>query len=486
MVSVTFRCPPSDRRAQCWRVFLTCWLVYSVFWTPYIVREHFPAIALAERGTLNVERYVGWTDDIFVGPQGGAYINNNPGASVTGAIPLILLKPLLARVDKWNQALPRPSQRINDGEMFWRTLREGRAFYFLLVAFLTVALVMAPLTAATAAFLCSRLIESGIAASGAAISALLYGVGTPVLFRAAHLNHNLLVSDAGFTALLLIYDPKNAPIRSMRAAMAGLLAGYAILCDYSGIVVIIVTAGYVWLRSSGQPIRARLRVMAAYAGGLAPLVLALALYQAWAFGSLYRPSAALHDPHRTHIAGISGIRLALVVSRMGQLFRSQVRTVRLLPRACPGASVAHPANPRALSCPVARNVGVARILCAICSVLRGEPILLASAADGLPLPCPCGAGAGDSRYSSGPNSAARNPLDCGHYRPCPKPDFSRCPRKRYKASHRYDPAPPLRPPLDDPASRGRMACNLGADPKYVCSAGTGVSGDLGRPLDDAG
>ena len=286
----------SDRRAWSRRVFLTCWLVYSVFWTPYIVREHFPAVALAERGTLNVERYVGWTDDIFVGPRGGAYINNNPGASVTGAIPLILLRPLLTRVDAWNQQLPRPSQQANDGEMFWRTLYAGRGLYFLLVAFLTVALVMAPITAATAAWMCSRLIEAGVPTLAAAQSALLYALATPILFRAAHLNHNLLVSDAGFAALLLIWDPANRPIRPARAGVAGLLAGYAILCDYSGVVVILGTAAYVWLRSAGQPASERLRVMFAYAGGLAPGVLALAAYQAWAFGSLYRPSQHYMTP----------------------------------------------------------------------------------------------------------------------------------------------------------------------------------------------
>ncbi|HEY7335061.1 MAG TPA: hypothetical protein VH639_09270, partial [Bryobacteraceae bacterium] len=53
------------------RVFLTCWLVYTVFWTPWIVREHFPAVTLSERGTLNVEPYIAWTEDIFRGPQGG-------------------------------------------------------------------------------------------------------------------------------------------------------------------------------------------------------------------------------------------------------------------------------------------------------------------------------------------------------------------------------------------------------------------------------
>src|SRR5215471_20287709 len=95
--------PPAPTNLA-WRVFFTCWLVYTVFWTPYIVREHFPALTLLERGTLNVEPYLDWTEDIFRGPNGGAFINNNPGASLAGAIPLMLLRPALVALDRWNQS----------------------------------------------------------------------------------------------------------------------------------------------------------------------------------------------------------------------------------------------------------------------------------------------------------------------------------------------------------------------------------------------
>lgn len=271
-------------------MFFTCWLVYTFFWTPYIVREHFPAIALAENGSLNVERYRGWTQDIFEGPHAGAYINNNPGASLTGAIPLLVLRPLLARVDAWNQRLPRRVQKTGDDEVFQRTIDEGRAFYFLLVAFLTVALVMAPATAGTVAYLSARLIAGGISAANAACASLLYGLATPLLFRAGHLNHNLLVCDAGFAALLLLWDPHDRPLAMGRALLAGLLAGYAVLCDYSGLVVEAVTFLYAWKRSAGQAIPARRRLLLIYAAGLLPGIAALAIYQAWAFGSLYRPS----------------------------------------------------------------------------------------------------------------------------------------------------------------------------------------------------
>src|SRR4029077_17366983 len=110
-----------------WRGFLTCWLAYTVFGTPYIVREHFPAMTLAERGSLNVAPYIGWTEDIFRAPNGGGYINNNPGASMVGAIPLVLLRPLLKTVDDWNQRRVRTIvSSSGEGKTFARMVAEGR------------------------------------------------------------------------------------------------------------------------------------------------------------------------------------------------------------------------------------------------------------------------------------------------------------------------------------------------------------------------
>jgi len=40
----------AERRRAVLRVFLVCWLLYTVFWAPYILREHYPAITLAEQG----------------------------------------------------------------------------------------------------------------------------------------------------------------------------------------------------------------------------------------------------------------------------------------------------------------------------------------------------------------------------------------------------------------------------------------------------
>jgi hypothetical protein len=290
-----------------WRVFAICWLVYTAFWTPYLLREHFPAFTLSESGTLNVEGYLGWSNDIFRGARGGAYINNNPGASLTAAVPLVVLRPVLRRVEEWNRTLPRTGPPLNDPELVGRMVAEGRGFYFLLAAFLCVALVMAPATAGVAAYLCSRLAASGVAPVHAAQAALIYGIGTPVLFRAEHLNHNLLVCNAGFAALLLLWDPRNSPLTAFRAAGAGLLAGYTVLCDYSGVVVVAVTSLYVWMRSAdGRPAE-RWKTLAAYAAGAAPALVGLILYQAWAFGSFYRPSQHYMAPTAPTVHGYRGM-----------------------------------------------------------------------------------------------------------------------------------------------------------------------------------
>jgi hypothetical protein len=306
-----------------WRVFFTCWITYTVFWTPYIVREHFPAITLADSGTLNVQRFLGYTPDIFPSGRGGAFINNNPGASITGAIPLFVLRPLVARVKAWNLQQPDRPIPPNDGEFFWRTVREGLQFYFLLIAFITVALSIAPITAATAALFCARLQTFGISSANAILVSLLYALGTPIFFRAALLNHNILVCNAAFAALLILWDPSplideqpvsndasgnphSRPLRLVPATLAGLLAGYCVLCDWSGVVVLAVSALYCFLRSAqprlgqpratAQPLRARLKTLLAFAAGAAVCIVLLAFYQRWAFGSPVLPSQHYMHP----------------------------------------------------------------------------------------------------------------------------------------------------------------------------------------------
>ena len=105
-------------------------------------------------------------------------------------------------------------------------------------------------------------------------------IGYPRLFRAGP---EPQPAGAGFIALLLLWDPHSRPLARC-AAVAGLLAGYALLCDYSGIIVILVVALYVWLRAANW------RALAAFVIGVIPGAAGLAIYQAWAFGSFLQPS----------------------------------------------------------------------------------------------------------------------------------------------------------------------------------------------------
>ncbi|HWF11881.1 MAG TPA: hypothetical protein VG297_25610 [Bryobacteraceae bacterium] len=295
----------SEIRREVVRVFVVCWLAYVVSWAPYIIREHYPAASAAESGTLNVARYIRWSDDIFAVRPGVAFINNNPGASLTAAIPLILLRPVLERVDSWNQRQPAPpAGEPREGESFRIAVSQRRGCYFLLIGFLTTALVMAPATAGMLAYLCSRLIAGGVSAPAASFMAIVCGLATPLLFRAGLLNHNLLVADAGFIALLVLWDPSDRALTLSRVLTAGLLCGYALLCDYSGAVVVAVAALYVWQRADGAS--SRLRSLAMFAAGVVPGIAILFACQAWAFGSFYHPAQYYMTPTAPTAHGYRG------------------------------------------------------------------------------------------------------------------------------------------------------------------------------------
>jgi hypothetical protein len=78
---------PSADRNLGRRLVASLWIVLALHFATNISRELYPAIALAEHGTLAVDEYTGLHPDIFVAPSGRAFINNNPGASVVAAVP---------------------------------------------------------------------------------------------------------------------------------------------------------------------------------------------------------------------------------------------------------------------------------------------------------------------------------------------------------------------------------------------------------------
>lgn len=266
------------------RIFLTCWLLYSLHWAPWIVREHFPAVTLAESGSLNVSRFLGWTIDIFPVPGGRAYINNNPGASVLGAIPVYLARPLLHEIVHAARNLPTPRPEAED-TVLRGAIHDGLLPYMLAAAFITLVGLSAPISALAASLLFSRLLDAGISQNHAALVAFTYAFATPVCFRTSYLNHNLLVCQLGLIAFLLLCQ---RPLTSPRLVVAGALAGYTVFCDFTGGLT-VAALGCFLVRRGWRP-------ALIFSAAALPGILALVITQWSIFGNPFLPSQHYMTP----------------------------------------------------------------------------------------------------------------------------------------------------------------------------------------------
>ncbi len=84
------------------RIFLIAWIVYSAHFATNVVREHYPAFALIERGTFWVDDYRGFHSDIFVHPNGHAVIGNQVLVSALAAVPLFVFSPVLNALQRYS------------------------------------------------------------------------------------------------------------------------------------------------------------------------------------------------------------------------------------------------------------------------------------------------------------------------------------------------------------------------------------------------
>jgi hypothetical protein len=297
---------PRERRARgssraALRLFATAWLVYTLHFATNIVREHYPAFSLAERGTLRVDPYVGLHPDLFTLDGRGGFINNNPGASLLGALPYALARPAVdlavERALRRRAASGAPpateydDPRPNRRRFFQQTRERGLDVRFGLAAGVIQAGFTAPVSAAAVVVVYALLLRLGAARRAATALALLFAFGTPVFFRSAYLNQNLLVAQLSLFAFAALALPR-APAPSPRAlALAGLFAGFALVCDYSGVVAIAALGAYALarcVRALGAGAGTRRAGWMVASGAAAAAI--LPLYQAWAFGDPWLPA----------------------------------------------------------------------------------------------------------------------------------------------------------------------------------------------------
>ena len=315
----------APERRVAWALFASCWLVLTLHFATNISREHYPAMALAEHGTLAVDEYVGLHPDLFVAPNGHAYINNNPGVSVLAALPLFLARPALSAAETYGQRKlaasagavsaryddPRPNR-----QKFYRQVRErGLDIKFGMVSLVTVAFFMAPLTALAGVLFYGLLRALRLPQGRALLYAVLLVFGTPLFFRAGYLNHNHVLGLALFLGFVLLWRPGAAvpTPRPFALMMAGVLGGFAVFCDYSAAVPLAFLSCYallrLWKAPAGGPgdYMALGRGVAWFAAGASVPLVALFAYQWTAFGSPWRPAQFLMPDTTYSGQGVRGM-----------------------------------------------------------------------------------------------------------------------------------------------------------------------------------
>ena len=277
------------------RLFLTCWIVFVLHFATDFVREHYLVIGIVEDHSYALDKYYGLHVDIFQNPPEapvqGAHHGANPGMSMLAAIPYALLRPgvdwvvsreLAARATRPDTAVVYNDSRPRRVEFYHKIRSMGLDIRFGLVSAITQVFCMAPISAASVVLLFSLLGRLGIGVRTSLGLSLLYAFGTPVFFRTAYLNQNLALGFSTFAGFLLLWNPNRLSQWSVRTRylVAGLLGGFAFLCDYSGAILMGLVGFYAWWRRTDEAtIGAGFRDSLWYALGCLPGILLLWQYQ---------------------------------------------------------------------------------------------------------------------------------------------------------------------------------------------------------------
>ncbi|MFO0839375.1 MAG: hypothetical protein U1D55_12730 [Phycisphaerae bacterium] len=356
---------PDAIRACAWRLFFTCWLVYALHFATNTVRELFPAMSLGDRLSFDISEYEGLHPDIFRLEGRGVFINNNPGGSMVGALPYAACRPIIDRIvttvrerraaggaepPKYDS--PWPMAR----EFYRKSFELGLDVKFGLAAAATQALGMAPLSAACVVAMFHALRARIGSPRPALWLAVLYAFATPVFFRTGQLNHNLVETHAAMLAFLLLWRPWDAPESPRRPAYlaAGLLTGFTVVCDYSGLVAVLVLSTYGLSRWLATPSASRRTSDPAwFALGVCLSGALLAGYQWACFGNPWLPAQHyMPAGNENAYRGYSGmdwpaldlIGLTLASPRYGLFVTAPILVLALWPagwRAARGAVVGH-------------------------------------------------------------------------------------------------------------------------------------------------
>jgi hypothetical protein len=292
-----------------------------------------------------VDEYLGLHPDLFEIPGRGAYINNNPGASMLGAVAYLFVRPAiaLAVAVRPEIAQPKPPASYDDPRpnrtKFMNAARaRGLDVTLGLAAIGIQVLLMAPLGALAALVIWRALTARLGDAREALVWAVVYAFATPLLFRSAFLNQNALMAHFVLGAFLLVgnRDPgrgtRDGAVGDRRSAiggatrgrdlfLVGLLLGIGLLCDYSAVPFLVVFG--LWILADGWRvggIGGALRDGVIYVAGAAGPIALLLGYQWVAFGSPWFPAQRYMPPTEYSVKGWFGFTPPTVELLVGNFF----------------------------------------------------------------------------------------------------------------------------------------------------------------------
>jgi len=172
----------------------------------------------------------------------------------------------------------------------------------------------------------SRLVERVAPGTGPA-AAITLAAGTMVLpFSTLYFSH-ILSAALAFGAFALAWRERDGPSRPRRLALAGLLAGLAVVCEYPLAIAALIIGLYAISRRAG--LVELLRRAAAYGGGVVAGAAPLLAYQWWAFGSPLHMSYANavaetglsgHDVLGLNDGGFFGVTAPKIIDGLSLLF----------------------------------------------------------------------------------------------------------------------------------------------------------------------
>lgn len=302
------------------RLFVVCWILFSLFFSTNIVREHYPAFTLIEKGDFVCDEYLGWHADIFQHTDGHSYVGNNVMGSVIAAVPLLVFDPLLDAIEARSKRALAVSPDAPDTR--YDTKYPNRANLFRLAklagkdqrlgasAVVTSVFLMAPLSALFTVLVFGFLAARGIDRSRAVWLALLFAFGTPIWYRTAHLNHNMFLMQALFGAFLLLFvaPGREYSVSTSRRAWAGFLLGIAVSLDYAGAIPALVIGVYfLWNRASAAGIARALRESVPAIAAALPPIAFLLWTQKIMYGGWFTPGQFVMRPVNYTEVGMKGI-----------------------------------------------------------------------------------------------------------------------------------------------------------------------------------